>query len=59
MFHPITFQYRTLCNGCGASIQAKEDGERDSGKKLNHCRKCTAIRARKRHEQINIVMKVE
>jgi hypothetical protein len=59
MFFPITFQFRTLCNGCGGSIQAQEQGERDGGKKLNHCRKCTAIRARKKHERINILMKVE
>jgi hypothetical protein len=59
MFYPITFQWATLCNGCGGSIQAREQGERDSGKRLNHCPKCTAIRARKKHENINIIMKVE
>jgi len=59
MFHPLTFQFRTLCNGCGGSIQAGEDGERDSGRRLNHCRKCTAIRAAKKHREMLQQMKVE
>jgi len=41
MFAPITFRFRSLCSYCGGSIQPGTTGERDKGRKLNHCPACT------------------
>ena len=58
MFRPITFRYVSLCHNCGGSIQPKTQGERDRGRGLNHCNRCTAHRALEKQARVLRSLKV-
>ena len=58
MFAPITFRFRSLCSYCGGSIQPGTKGERDKGRKLNHCTGCTRKRLLQKQARVLEAMKV-